>query len=170
MSVSILHLTLVWESDLLWCGGGGGTWLSLLCVMTCWSHSLSPNLNITYSAVRPDASCWTEPEQIFRISYIVLFSLFLCILTPPNPCSHFFVPFFFFLDGEGFWCYSLNASKVLVFLLSLSCQGLLHMVVCTHFHHFLCLSLLIGIVLMFGTGLLANGLSCSTENLMHHGQ
>lgn len=158
MSLSILHLALVWESDLLWCGGDGGTWLSLLCVMTCWSHSLSPNLNITYSAVWPDASRWTEPEQIFRISYIVLFSLFLCILTPPNPCSQFFLPFFFLPSFFFDVIVKMHQKSLFFCFLPLLPQ---RMVVCTHFHHFLYLSLLIEIVLMFGTGLLANGLSCS---------
>ncbi len=56
------------------CWGAGGTCLSLLCVMTGWSCSLSPNLNSAYSAVRLHAYCRTELQQIFWISYNVPFS------------------------------------------------------------------------------------------------
>lgn len=81
----------------------------------------------------------------------------LLTIFPSFFLSSFF--FFFFLIGKVFDVIVKMHQKSLFFcFLPLLPQ---RMVVCTHFHHFLYLSLLIEIVLMFGTGLLANGLSCS---------
>ncbi len=155
------------------CWGAGGTCLSLLCVMTGWSCSLSPNLNSAYSAVH--ASCRTEPQQDLDLLQCAIFSF----LHPPNLPHIFFslsLCLFSFICGR-FWCYI--ASKVLVFSLSSSClksQGLL----------WLSALIFITFTLSFSFCLLWSGLFshvrhrdetelqnfCKTgviQNLLHHG-